>query len=477
MKESYAATFDYLGSMGFSRTEAINIIFESIKMRKRGWEYKINGGLVEDIQDLLGLKDNSKRLGFVLYWLYAAYRQDTWLSMPMNERRYLKNPNGMTYTILIKKIIKPLIDMGYLDHIKGNEYAGLVSRVKPTDSLIHLFKNYSSLDLKEECILIKKSTGIVVKDVGKKQVTLSASNPQYRKMVRNLNTINSSIRNHSITLSSDAEQLLYNSKSNFVNSSISSIIKGEGVTTYTTNCETNTDDEKGQHLCGFVARIKSTFCIENRAEIKSLFHYHRVFNQRKGDKSKFRYGGRFYCEGSQLPNRSIKIRDGILIDDAPTIELDYANYHARMIAAEQDITWPQNHDVYTGKEMLKINGSRQWHKKCVNALLNCSSRDSMYRMMNGKGFKNESVTAYIEAILKHSPFLKGYLGTDAGVRLQRTDSDICEEIMLKFISETNDCILAWHDSWRVKKKYEQKLEEIMLEVWDKRYPNTNMEIK
>lgn len=180
---------------------------------------------------------------------------------------------------------------------------------------------------------------------------------------------------------------------------------------------------------------------------------HRVFND--GD---WGSGGRF-C-GAWWQSVPKAYRRFILIDDKPTVELDYSGLHAAMLFAEAGVVAPEDPYArcFPGDSSSDL---RNMVKRAFNALLNARSVDSLSEMsgydpdrtgMHRKQFKKHVIECFPEI---HSSF-----GTGVGVRLQRKDSDLSECVMLRFCEVGYPC-LPVHDIFIVYYALEADLRMIM----------------
>ncbi len=201
----------------------------------------------------------------------------------------------------------------------------------------------------------------------------------------------------------------------------------------------------------------------------------RIFN---GDTCR---GGRFYCHGPSFQNipseqrRNLQLRiDGVL---RPTVEIDYATLHTAMTYAEAEVPLPPG-DQYA------IDGfDRELVKRAVNVLLNATTRHGAvsaiveelhcrnYPLWRRSGLATrdrkdcwplaKAVVAAVE--VKHHR-VKGYFGSDCGLRFQRRDSDMLLRVMQRMIARTGRCPLPLHDSLVVADIDQEVLSQTMLEV-------------
>lgn len=193
-------------------------------------------------------------------------------------------------------------------------------------------------------------------------------------------------------------------------------------------------------------------------------HVYRVFNET------FEKGGRFYgpwWQGCKKENRPF-----ILINGCPTVELDYASLHPRMLHHMQGLVPPAG-DLY------EIEGQEQHRGLCkiiFNCLLNAPTvvsavravRDKFYRQMRQphliKGIDLNGLAEKLKA--KHQPIAQ-HLGSGVGVTLQYHDSCIAERVMMELHDKGIIC-LPVHDSFIVAEQYEAILREAMMEAYFER---------
>ena len=440
---------DYLRSLGYSNNEAIDIFSNSTRMTAWGYSHKIDGELVNKLGNLLGIADKKKRVGFILYWLMRSDRSNSWLRVPKSKQWYegRSSVSGISYDLLVTKVIDKLVSLDMIDVIPGSHYHQLQTLIKPNRNFSFLF----DIRLDNKALLLNQQIHndsflpVVLRNKSKKIIKVSQGNRILKKMSKDLSLINKTNSSSSITLS------------------YSLLLLSPSLEGNTTN-----DEEQTQSISGLKADEKMSSLIGENNTINHLFYYTRMFNERKSNKTLFEAGGRFYSRGSNLPKR---VRDEIMIDGEKTVELDFSCYHPTMIAAMCSETLSV--DPYSLPYDLVDSWGRADHKKAVNGIINCSSKKAANGFLQSLGIKKPS--RYIAAVLNLTPYLKDFIGTDAGVRLQKTDSDIANRIMIEFINTTGSAILCWHDSFRVQEKYEDLLKDIMKRTFRETF-NTNIEV-
>ena len=146
----------------------------------------------------------------ILDALYQGYFSipKTWVSIPLRAKHYSKKEYGYKN---IKKVIDTLKDKDFIKIKLGNEYAGKVTRIFPSDILVAKFKRigfrwrYYPPDKKTEVIIVRDKIEI---DNKLKKVTVPTPNNKQAKQNReNLIKINNELAKHCIALDLDDKAL------------------------------------------------------------------------------------------------------------------------------------------------------------------------------------------------------------------------------------------------------------------------------
>lgn len=178
---------------------------------------------------------------------------------------------------------------------------------------------------------------------------------------------------------------------------------------------------------------------------------YRVFND------DWMHGGRFYGGWWQQARKADRVE--FRIDGTETVELDYNQLHPRLIygMAGQELEgdaytlhgWPRN----LGKRAFNILINAKTYSKAVGAVAN---------EIGGSGAWSEA-SRLIEAMKNRHQSIAGFFHSDAGRKLQKTDSDMAERIMEKMTGR-GIVALPIHDSCIVPKLHKNTLEEAMNEA-------------
>jgi hypothetical protein len=182
---------------------------------------------------------------------------------------------------------------------------------------------------------------------------------------------------------------------------------------------------------------------------------HRVFHR-----SDFNLGGRFYgAHWQNIPAEGA--RDQITINGEPTTEVDYTGLHIRLLYAEAGKPMPADpYDVdgWPRKQIklaLLIAINARTHIDAVRALADA------LRQSGGMADPYATAEALIRAAKARHPDIAHTIGSDAGVRLMRQDSEIAARVMREVMRATGIVPLPIHDSFIVPTSRQQHLMEAM----------------
>jgi len=195
-------------------------------------------------------------------------------------------------------------------------------------------------------------------------------------------------------------------------------------------------------------------CLEDRRRTIDFTRnqLHRVFNNSSWDA-----GGRFYgAWWQELPREHRKY---IEINHRDTVELDYSGHHIRILYAQAGLSPPN--EPYDLEEF-----PREDQKRAILVVLNASERKAAIGAIRAKGIKNAKSLA--QAMEDRHSEISEYFYKGVGMRLMKEDSVVAEEIMLKMI-DRGATVLPIHDSFIVRASYKEELEEVMSEVFSRRF--------
>jgi hypothetical protein len=196
-------------------------------------------------------------------------------------------------------------------------------------------------------------------------------------------------------------------------------------------------------------------------------------------------GGRFYADVQNVPS---DWRKHMRIGGEPVVELDYDNLHIAMLYAEEGKRL--SGDAYNitsefdlGVAMDKAIGLREEEKefyrerqrtvvkKSLNTLLNASNHQSAYGALwntdwteeIGLPLADEVFKPLVHALRSRHEAIVGHLHSDAGIRLQRKDSDLAHEVM------TETGAIGIHDGFVIEASREGELRDAMKRAFAEEY--------
>jgi hypothetical protein len=225
------------------------------------------------------------------------------------------------------------------------------------------------------------------------------------------------------------------------------------------------------------ANIVLDISTEEREELLKRMRYRidttknqlqRVFNET------FSLGGRLY--GHWVQNMPNEYRPSLKINGNETVELDFSEHHIRLLYAIECGEVPDE-DTYALPMLLGKHDKAQWRIKCkmvLNMMINASTPlkaiQAAQQRCNDKGLKtNHKELKWIAEALarKHEPIAK-YFGTGAGLMLQRKDSDLAVDILIRLLNQEITAI-PLHDSFVVEAQHKEALLDAMNQAYVERF--------
>ncbi|PWE28758.1 hypothetical protein DDZ14_18805 [Maritimibacter sp. 55A14] len=192
----------------------------------------------------------------------------------------------------------------------------------------------------------------------------------------------------------------------------------------------------------------------------------RVFS--RGDWS---LNGRFY--GGWWQQIDKETRSTILIDDVPSVEVDFRGLHVAILSKEKGV--PLTDDPYLLPAGLLPGVApaeqRGFVKRLVLTAINAAGEKAAYAAFRegypkgspGKALTNQSLGTLIGAFLRKHPHLEDCLFSDQGIRLMNVDGRIASEIVEHFTHQWVP-VLCIHDSFVVSHERTLELIDVMRDV-------------
>ena len=165
---------------------------------------------------------------------------------------------------------------------------------------------------------------------------------------------------------------------------------------------------------------------------------HRVFSRGRWD-----CNGRFY--GGWWQHLGSDIRRHILINNTPTVEVDFRGMHLNILAAQAGVTLTDDPYAIDVPDNLSLDAGelRKVVKRLVLTALNARDRDSAFRSFRdlwptghiAKTLTNAMLNNLVDKIEARHPFLDALLFSDRGIGLMNIDAQIADLVHLKFRSQ------------------------------------------
>ncbi|TAX30747.1 MULTISPECIES: hypothetical protein [Rhizobium] len=176
---------------------------------------------------------------------------------------------------------------------------------------------------------------------------------------------------------------------------------------------------------------------------------HRVFSD------VFTLGGRYYGAAWQALGKDARAQ--IVINGEEVFEADFATLHPGMLYHAAGLRLEG--DAY---DIPGYRDQRDACKRGVNILINADSySEAVYALTEHVSGGYHEAAEMIECIMeKHAP-IAHYFHSDAGIRLQRIDSQICTDILNDFTIKKGITVLSVHDSFIVPSSHKETIVEAM----------------
>jgi len=193
-----------------------------------------------------------------------------------------------------------------------------------------------------------------------------------------------------------------------------------------------------------------------------------IFTRRIFNNSSWKEGGRFY--GGWWQNIPKELRERIIIQDKPTVEIDYSAIHIIFLYAREGIDYfgSGGDDPYNILGYPCDKNHRDLFKVILLTVLNSANATEAEKAIRRKINFNKSdypaginINDAIVAFEKKQATIKKYFYTGIGTKLQYYDSLVAEAIIKYFIDGIGIPPLVIHDSFIVRRGLVDKLEEVM----------------
>lgn len=380
-----------------------------------------------------------------LFQVYSSLNQELRLSVPFNPDAYSKDPRLKTFSYrLMKQTVEALVDLGWaikFDGLVREDGKHVLTTLKPAGYLLEIFRKHGICWQRlihrqnEKTIFLREKRKFKKTIDGKSKtitevITLPTPNtPQVKRMRDNLKSLNEHISNQAICL-------------HLKNESLNALSKEIASKNNPTVSFFGKPKKKGRHINFYDVLL------------------YRVFSA-----GSMQMGGRFYGGWWQvIPSR---FRPFITINGLATYEIDYSEFHPRLLYAICGEKTPSG-DLYDFN--YRLPGHPKWdpeeepykslrsiHKSFFNAYLNDPKDEHRLE------YDDRQTIGLNERQLREQMFLRHPLLQDKqgiGLKLQYIDSQIAEFVMLDLLNDGITC-LPVHDSFIVDRRFLRRLEDAM----------------
>ena len=398
--------------------------------------------LGEDRQSKLTPKGNRKGtnpkrlLKVLLIDLYATYLDDPtlWTGVGRSFKDYTPSSryNSLNISIKIVKLIDALVELDYLEFVNGsndktyNGWNSFTSRIRPSNILkVEFGKCTATLfDVNKH----KGEVAVILSDFD--------TDTEGSLITRRGNKVRKLLEYDDTADTQHMEQQLqeYNDLLRRTYIDIATLDKGY----------IERDTKRG------IQRIPVN---------QSNKFVRRIFSR-----GSWTNNGRFY--GGFWQQVGEKFRKDILINDQPTIEVDYKGIHPSILSLNKG-------NVFNGYELADSvlpNLTKEQQTKAVKLLvltaINAASKQQAYKAFRSSSdisLKDAELSNLLHGFIELNPHLANDLFADKGITLMYQDSQIAEYVISKF-TLSGVPILSVHDSFLVQHDQILNLKDYMIEA-------------
>lgn len=191
----------------------------------------------------------------------------------------------------------------------------------------------------------------------------------------------------------------------------------------------------------------------------------RIFSRKSWD-----LHGRFY--GGWWQRFNSDYRSTILLDDQPTVEVDFKGLHIAFLSAEKGTDLDGDPYAISASSFNDIDPRvvRRMTKRLVLIALNAKSKSSACRSFRDTASKNlerratnQELDDLLDAFVAKNPAMKDSLFSDQGIRLMNLDGKITSHILNHF-TRKGIPVLSVHDSYIIDCRKVGELRQAMAEA-------------
>ena len=379
--------------------------------------------------------DSKRLLKVMLIHLYATYLDDPtlWTGVARSKNEYAPNSryNSLHISHKIVPILDYMVELNYLDFVKGsndktnNGWYSFTSRILPSNILKAEFGKCTAtlFDINKH----KDEVAVILSDfdTDREGNFITRKGKRVRKLIEYDDTVE--------TQRMEQQLQAYNNLLQETYIDISSLEKA--------------------YILGKTKRGIQRFPINQTNKF-----VRRIFSRGSWTRNGRFYGGFWQQVGEDY-------RKHILINDMPTIEIDYKGIHPSILSINRG-------EKFIGYDLDKLvlpNLTKEQQGKAIKLLvlssINASSKEQAYRAFSSKSgisLKDHELNLLLDGFLKLNPHLEEDFFADKGIELMYQDSQIVEYVINKF-TQAGVPILSVHGSFIVILETVLDLKKYMIE--------------
>ena len=177
--------------------------------------------------------------------------------------------------------------------------------------------------------------------------------------------------------------------------------------------------------------------------------------------------------------RDRSYRNQILINDLPTVEIDFSSFHPVLAYAKAGVSYWEEYkispydipvdginDSSIAEKAIKKLFLLALNAKTNSELFNAFRKEFDYSLLDDLDFKfsNDVLGKMLDSIKERHPIIADEIANGAGTKLMNLDSKIAEFVIQHFL-ETDTPILCIHDSFIVQKSQRDRLNQAMKDAF------------
>ncbi len=419
----------------------------------------------------------------------ASLVNEKWLAIPMNRNAYTSGKQHWSRIYMkyadVNWIVGKLEEYGLI--VKAGGFDGIITRLKPTQTLRKLYKatyEKSSFEYDIDTVPLIIVTRKEKKKIVETVIITTRATMKERERLKIYNR-----------LLSDTE-IIYQQIESVSEGEANREIRYDHIDSNKKNIQESTQSNRrdiDHNPLQYLDQPPSNSLTDNgltpAENVPQPLGPNVVIRIYARGDEKLRYGGRLYAKGFEnqtFQQLSQDARKSITLNGKQTVELDFAGLHIRMLYAREDIQFPPDKDPY--RMVLPDSDARPLLKQLLLVLINCKSgkvgaiqaiQEHAKKLESKESVRardleflssyyqyEEHLYRIIEDFSRVHAEIASYFASDIGVHLQKQDSDIMMDVLSHF-TERGILTLPIHDSVVIAKEHEEELWRVMDRAYQK----------